>query len=260
MWLLAGSIYGGCKWLTLIDSGLAGSAPLRRTLVYLLFWPGMDARSFLTSAPSVQRPAWSEWSLAFAKTALGMLLIFGLAPLVSNSGEFAAGWVGFAGIVCLLHFGLFHLLSLTWRHYGINSPPIMDAPIKAVSLSDFWGRRWNLAFRELAHTYVFRPLVRRTGVAGATMAVFLVSGVVHDIVISVPAGAGYGLPTLYFLIQGTGVLAERSHRGKPLGLGKGGVGRVFCALLTLAPLPLLFHTAFIERVIVPMLKAIGSIP
>ncbi len=164
-----------------------------------------------------------------------------------------AGWMGMVGITLALHFGTFHLLSTAWRQAGVDARPLMDAPLLATSLNDFWGKRWNLAFRDLAHSYVFQTCVGRWGIAAATMAVFVVSGVIHDVVISLPARAGYGLPTLYFVIQGVGVLFERSRLGKRLGLRHGAVGRIYGAALVLAPVGLLFPPPFVERVIVPML-------
>ena len=38
---------------------------------------------------------------------------------------------------------------------------------------------------------------------------------------------------------------------------RGAIGRAYVALFTLAPLPLLFHRPFVERVILPMLSAFG---
>ena len=90
------------------------------------------------------------------------------------------------------------------------------------------------------------------------MAVFVVSGLVHDLVISLPAGGGYGLPTIYFLIQGVCVMFERSRTGKRIGLRRGIPGWLFCALVVLGPVGLLFHAPFLERVIAPMLEAIGN--
>jgi D-alanyl-lipoteichoic acid acyltransferase DltB (MBOAT superfamily) len=184
---------------------------------------------------------------------LGLALAFCVVPLVTHYDPLLGGWVGMTGIALFLHFGIAHLLSLWWRRWGIDARPIMRSPVLATSLSDFWGRRWNLAFRDVAYNYVFRPLVEKLGGARATLAVFLVSGLVHDLVISLPAGGGWGLPTLYFLLQGSGVLFERSRLGKRLGLGKGVVGRLFCVAIVVGPVALLFHRPFVERVVLPML-------
>ena len=59
--------------------------------------------------------------------------------------------------------------------------------------------------------------------------------VVHDLVISVPAGGGYGGPTLFFALQGVAVLVERSPLGRRVGLGRGWRGWLFTMLVLLAP-------------------------
>ncbi len=87
----------------------------------------------------------------------------------------------------------------------------------------------------------------------------MVSGLIHDLVISLPARGGYGLPTLYFLLQGAGVSVERSRFGKRLGLGHGLRGWCFMLLfLTVAALAL-FHPWFVERVILPFMRAIHAL-
>ena len=257
MWTLALSIYAGLKWLSFADSIEASESTAGRSLGYLLLWPGMNAKSFFAS-PHVEQPRLREWILAVTKLALGVYLVVVAVPFVEHD-RMVAGWIGMTGIAFTLHFGLFHLLSVMWRRANCDARPVMNAPILATSLSDFWSRRWNLAFRDLAHTYVFRRFVGRIGIAGATMAVFVVSGVVRDVAISGAAGGGYGLPTLYFVIQGVGVLFERSRLGKRIGTRKGVIGRLFCAAVILGPVCLLFHPPFVERVVVPMLTVIGSI-
>lgn len=132
----------------------------------------------------------------------------------------------------------------------------MNRPLASKSLSDLWGKRWNRGFRTLAHKLVFRPVRRRYGSVAGTLATFLASGLIHDFVISVPARAGYGLPTAYFLIQGLGIIAERSRIGTALRLSNGVRGRIWLAFIAAAPLPLLFHPWFVTRVILPFLHAI----
>ncbi|MHB8863103.1 MAG: wax synthase family protein [Pirellulaceae bacterium] len=258
MWSLTFSIYAGAKWLSFTADSIPSETTLKRCLGYLLMWPGMDAKSFLASRPSVDRPSRAEWLCAIIKTSFGLVFVAAAVPLVYHY-PLACVWIGMTGIVFTLHFGSFHLLSLAWRRMGIIAPPIMNAPILASSLSDFWGRRWNLAFRDMAHRHIFRPLVGKLGITGATMAVFFVSGIVHDVAISVSARRGFGLPTLYFLLQGVGMLFERSGTGRRMGIGAGPLGRLFCAAVVLGPVMLLFHPPFIEQVVVPMFEAMGRV-
>jgi alginate O-acetyltransferase complex protein AlgI len=166
--------------------------------------------------------------------------------------------MGMLGVVFMLHFGLFHFLSLLWRHNGIKATPLMQNPIAATSLTEFWGRRWNTAFHELAFRFTFRPLRRWTTPAIATLLVFGLSGLIHDAVISFPARGGYGLPTLYFLTQGLGAIIEHTRFGRALELGNGVRGWLFTLAVTVAPLFWLFHPPFIHHVILPMLTAIGA--
>jgi hypothetical protein len=88
--------------------------------------------------------------------------------------------------------------------------------------------------------------------------VFVASGLVHELVISLPTRAGYGLPTAYFALQGLGVVLERSFTGRRLGLDGGAVGRLLAITLTAVPAVALFHPWFVARVAEPFLAAIGA--
>src|SRR5262249_29364390 len=158
-------------------------------LAYLFLWPGMDAARFLDRAARPPRPAAAEWGAALVKIALGALLVWGLARRATG---LVAGWVGVIGLVLMLHSGLFHLIALLWRRAGVDARPLMNAPLRATSLADFWGDRWNRGFSDFAGAVLLRPLHRRLGARGALLAVFVVSGILHDVVISLPAGAGWG--------------------------------------------------------------------
>lgn len=259
MWLLSVVIFAGCKWLTWWGAP-ASRAPVWLHLSYWFAWPGLDAVHFLGSRQrTIRQPGTAEWFFAASKLADGTLLVFGVARFVPESLPSLVGWVGMIGVVLALHFGSFHLLSCLWRSRGIDAQPLMNWPLAAVSLSEFWGRRWNTAFRDLTHRFLFAPLTNRWGPRGAVLVGFLFSGLVHDAVISLPARGGYGGPTLFFLLQGAGLLAERSTIGRSLGLSNGWRGWLFTLLCLLLPAPLLFHPPFVTRVVVPFMQAIGAV-
>jgi alginate O-acetyltransferase complex protein AlgI len=248
MWALAFAIYFACKWSTWRTAPKAG---WRRSLGYLLAWPGMNAKAFLGPlAPAI--PA-VNLSAAIARTIIGATLFFGIARLIP--APFLTGWTGLLGLVLFLHFGLFDLLAFAWQSADVRAEPIMRAPLLARSLGEFWGARWNRAFRDLVHPGIFIPLLKPLGPARATLAVFLVSGLVHDLVISLPAGAGFGLPTLYFLLQGGGILIEKSRWGRCHLRGR--AGRMFAIAVAAVPAPILFHPPFVARVILPFMRAVG---
>jgi D-alanyl-lipoteichoic acid acyltransferase DltB (MBOAT superfamily) len=163
------------------------------------------------------------------------------------------------GLILLLHFGIFHIVGLAWQSLGIAAEPIMRAPLRSQSLSEFWGKRWNLGFRQLSHSFIFVPLHRRLGTGYAGFLVFVISGLLHDLIISVPSRGGYGLPTLYFAIQGGAIVLERSNAGRRFGLGRGKRGWLFMAAITAGPAFWLFHPPFVHNVILPFMKAIGAL-
>jgi alginate O-acetyltransferase complex protein AlgI len=260
MGLLAFALFAGCKWLTWRRTPPAG-IPGWRHWGYLLAWPGLDATAFLLRGPipAGARPTAGEWGSAAAKFLLGGLLLRGLARMIPASQEVLRGWVGMAGIALVLHFGAFHLLSCAWRSAGIDARPLMNRPLASGSVSEFWGKRWNTAFRDLTHRFLFRPLTARWGPRRALVAGFLVSGLVHELLISVPAGGGYGGPTLYFVLQAAALLAERSRAGQTIGLGRGWRGRCFTLLVVGVPAYGLFHPPFVRNVILPLMGALGAV-
>jgi len=263
MWALAFVIYACVKWLTWRRAAAAdapGDVPAWRHAAYLLAWPGLDAEAFLLR-PAAREPTRPEWCFAIAKLALGLTLFFAIARLAPPDSPMLAGWIGMVGIVFTLHFGLFHVLSCAWRARKIDAPTLMNWPLAAATVSEFWGRRWNAAFRDLTHRFLFRPLASRLGASGAGIVGFAFSGLVHDAVISLPARGGWGEPTAYFLLQGSAILFERSGVGKSLGLGNRQriASRLFTAAVLIVPLPLLFHRPFVLHIILPFMHDAGAL-
>jgi hypothetical protein len=258
MWLCAVAIFLGVKWLTWCSARAEGFSGFARSLAYFFLWPGMDARSFLGgNAPP--KPGAAQWAWSFAKLCAGTALMWLVARRVPASLPLVRGWVGLIALILMLHFGSFELLAFAWQRTGINAAPIMRRPLESSSLADFWGKRWNLGFRQLSHEFIFQPMREIAGVPAAMLCVFLFSGLVHELVISVPARAGYGLPTAYFLLQGAGVALERSSAGRWLGLRGGFRGWTFAAVVTASPAFWLFHPQFVIHVVIPFMEAIRAI-
>jgi alginate O-acetyltransferase complex protein AlgI len=257
MWLMAFAIFLGCKWLTL-GNAVRRFESIRsfRAAAYLFAWPGMAAPRFLSPnlAPRISHLVMAKkTALAVARLLLGGLVLFFFARRATE--PILSGWIGMVGIILILHFGLFDVASIGWRALRVDASPIMNHPLRSTSVSEFWGRRWNAAFNDLAVRLVFRPVARHTGAVAATLIAFAVSGFVHELVISLPAGAGFGLPTAYFLLQGFAVLAER----KWTVLSGGTPGWFFTMIVVATPAYWLFHPPFVRRVILPFMQAIGAL-
>jgi hypothetical protein len=258
MWAIAVAEFFAIKLLTL--SHCWRIAPARRVVAYLLLWPGLDAPAFLGLRATARgaKPAKGEWFFAVAKTLGGCVALRWAGANARALSPLLVGWIGMIGFIFALHFGVLHLVSLAWRRAGVEAKPLMRWPLRAHSLVEFWSERWNTAFADAARRFLGRPLARRWGAGRTTMLVFLISGLVHESVISVPARGGWGGPTFYFLLQGLGVGIEKTTWARRHGLGRGFRGWLWTCLMTIAPVPLLFHPAFVTRVMTPLFEKLAA--
>ncbi|HZV00342.1 MAG TPA: membrane bound O-acyl transferase family-domain-containing protein [Planctomycetota bacterium] len=168
------------------------------------------------------------------------LALYVVARALATWSLVAATLVLMPALSLILHFGIFNLASAFWARAGADTGPLFKAPLLATSLGEFWGRRWNLAFSEMTALCVYRPLRETLGRHAALLASFVFSGLLHELAISVPVRAGYGLPTLYFLLHGALVTAERTAGLK---------SRLWTLGWLAVPLPLLFHPPFVRGVL-----------
>lgn len=221
------------------------SAPLTlRQWLAFAFWFGMNPRVFTTRVAPV-RVANHGARNVVAGAALLVLARFAVIVLPQGLARIVATPLLFVGLGLAIHFGAFALLAAFWRRRGVPVEPLFRSPLRAASLGDFWSRRWNLGFVEMLAAGIHRPLRRRIGKSAALLVAFGVSGVLHELAISVPARGGYGLPMLYFLLHGALVLAERRGLLRP--------SRVLTIAALLLPLPLLFPPPFVRGVLWPLI-------
>ena len=258
MWSIVFAMYAGLKWLSWWDARSV-RAHAWRHVAYLFAWPGMDARAFLSNSSRCRSPTPGEWVVAAIKLGCGVALIWSVAPRVGRDNVWLFGWVAMVGLILVLHCGLFHLLSCAWRTIGVDARPLMNSPLLATGVSDFWGHRWNIAFRDLTHRFVFLPLTRQFGPKPALVVGFVISGLIHELAITIPAQSCYGGPIVFFTIQAAALFIERSAWGRRLGLGRGCVGWAFAAVTLIGPVGLLFPTAFVTEIIVPFCHVIGAV-
>jgi hypothetical protein len=171
----------------------------------------------------------------------------------SEEALLAATGLLLVGLSLAFHFGIFNVAAGAWRALGVGCRPLFRAPLRSQSLTEFWSRRWNLAFSEMLALTVYRPLAGAVGRRTAVFLSFLGSGILHELAISVPVRAGYGLPTLYFSLHGLLTLLEQemARRGWPIER-LGWLARLWTLGWLVAPLPLLFHPWFICGVIWPI--------
>jgi alginate O-acetyltransferase complex protein AlgI len=217
--------------------------PARRLGFFFFPWPGMRPELFLNRhAPAtlqVRQPAFYL---------ISGLLCLTLARVAGTAGIL---WLAtpllLAGLSLTVHFGLLGLITSILRSQGYRVRPPFLIPWESTGLNQFWSQRWNRPFTELLAWTVYRPIAKRWGRTPAIWAGFFASGLLHELAISVPVQTGYGLPTLYFLIQAAGVQLEQHWHAPPI------LKCLAMWLWILLPLPLAFPPAFIHQVLFPLI-------
>ena len=270
MWAGAGMMFFSSKVLA-VRAGLAeGCLDGWREIGHFVFlWPGMDPTAFRRDGvvrrssrsdvtADVSRPYAMPRAILCATFGIVLIAIAGRPSPWSN---ILRGWIGMIGTVFVIHFGLFDLLTVWNENRGFECPRLMNQPLRSDSVADFWSRRWNRPYRELIYRFVFIPLRElrrdnfRLSAEWSLAGGFFVSGILHDAIISIPAGAGYGLPTCYFILQAGAMLAERKQ---PIRSWRANNRRLWTFAILLLPLPLLFHPPFVVDVMLPFFEAVST--
>ncbi|HEX5791294.1 MAG TPA: MBOAT family protein [Luteolibacter sp.] len=223
----------------------AGSLPLSWGcyLVFACLWFGMDPGTFRV------RKAGLAWKGDLAVG--GALLLLGLA---GACGVALMGWcqvfIMFLPLSLAFHFGVLRMLKAALRCAGFPVRTLFPNLLLAHGFADFWSQRWNVGYSQMMQRVVGRPIGARCGRMGGLLAVFLISGLLHELAITVPVRAGYGLPTLYFLCHGMLTLLEQKL-GRPF-------GKVFVLAAVILPLGVLFPPEFQREILEPCLAVFGK--
>ncbi|MEZ0372134.1 MAG: MBOAT family protein [Candidatus Sericytochromatia bacterium] len=244
------------KGITGVEARLAGEAslPPLAWFCYGVFWPGMLPSLFATLGAPALPGAGQLMRKGALRLGLGLMLIFAARGAWELSGSYlAVSCLLLPGLSLCLHFGLFNLVAGFWRLFGVPCDSLFQAPLLSRHLSEFWGKRWNLAFTEMTRLTVYQPLLPAWGKPRAALAGFLFSGSLHELAISVPVRAGYGLPISYFVLHGLLLIYERRRyrQGRPIDAHPV-LGRIWTVFWLVLPMPVLFHPPFLAGVVWPI--------
>ncbi len=257
MLAIIGVLLYSMKAVVAVEARAQGSSPLPlgRWLGFAALWPGMRPGPFAGAGAAPLRGAGHLVGHGAGRIVIGFALV-AMARLtwIETRSRLLATTLLLPGLSLIVHFGLFEMLTGAWRWAGVDCKPLFRSPLRSTSLAEFWGRRWNLAFSEMTALALYQPLARRAGRRAALAVSFLGSGLLHELAISVPVRAGYGLPLSYFAMHGSLMMIEGrlARAGRPIGR-RPWVGRAWTLGWLLGPLPILFHRPFLAGVAWPLI-------
>ncbi|WP_448698681.1 MBOAT family protein [Mucilaginibacter sp. AW1-3] len=223
--------------------------------IFASSWAGMRAEPFESLGGPALPNALPMVKFGISRIVIGLVLIAAAHGVValhlpSITNYILVSGLLLVGLSLILHFGLLSISAGMWRRHGANTYLLFRQPATALSLTEFWSKRWNIAFSEMTSVAIFRPLKNRVGAPVALMLSFAFSGLLHELALSLPVNAGYGLPMLYFIIQGLVVLSEKwLVVNNILFLKNKVIARIWVFFWLVVPMPLLFHEQFIKHVV-----------
>ena len=260
VWLMALSALFCMHWVALGESGF-----MRMIWLCSVLMAGMKAIVYREwCAVRNRKLSWSSW-LMFAYLWFGMdpgaflvrrkmewkshALVGSLCLLAGCVGVYICYLLDVRNVVILFicmsigfHFGILRLMTAFWRMQCFPVKLLFRNPLAMRGFRDFWGKRWNLAYSQMMARAVKKPLTPVLGDKGSMFAVFLVSGLLHELAITVPVGGGYGWPTAFFIIHGVICLLEKKDS---IYMG------VVCGVVLVLGVPYLFGQKFLEEIIIP---------
>lgn len=235
---------GGMKGLVYAEWAGEQRLTWSRYAVFAFLWFGMDPASFLSRRKGL---SWKDE----VRTGSWLMAIGTLTAWAVWAMEWRQILVMFVPMSLGFHFGALRVLKGALRAAGFPVRTLFPNPLEARGFGDFWSRRWNVGYSQMMQRLVGRPMEARFGASAGLIAIFLVSGLLHELAITLSVHSGHGLPTLYFSLHGALTLLEKKV-GRPL-------GKVPALLAVALPLGLLFPPAFQSEVIARFLSVFDGV-
>lgn len=88
--------------------------------------------------------------------------------------------------------------------FSLTPKQLFNAPFMASSPRDFWSKRWNMFFRDFFHKIFYKnhKSISYTRAVGSALAIFAISGILHEYVHWSIMGTISGLNFIFFMIHG----------------------------------------------------------
>lgn len=226
-------------------------------------WVGMRAQTFEQLFSKSMPGSWQLIKNGLIRILIGLSLVVlahftAKLDLDKQALFIVTSGIALVGLSLILHFGVLSISAGIWRFFGADTYLLFRQPAKSNSLTEFWGRRWNLAFIEMLSIAVLRPLKTKTGNTTSILLSFLLSGLLHEVAITLPVNAGFGMPTVYFIIQGLAVAAEKEMEKRNIVLLKNKLAaKLWVLFWVVAPIHFLFPNPFIEQIVWPLANLNG---
>lgn len=249
------ALFLGMKAIVTVNSRASGQQPLQflHWLAFAAAWPGMEPRIFTTRRKELLSGSKQLALHGILSIVVGLVFIAASKFIWHKTASKGISTiVFFIGASLVVHFGLFSIVAAGWCQLGFDCKALFHNPLQTCNLREFWGQRWNIGFSEMIATIVYRPLKNDLPIAVGLFVAFALSGLLHEVAISLPVKAGYGRPFAYFLLHGILVAAEYQMATRGIVL-RGWLGRIWTLLWLILPLPILFHQAFLAGVVWPLI-------
>ena len=118
-------------------------------------------------------------------------------------------WAGGAVLILCIFESAVALLRVVYGALGFHLPPLHEAPHLAVTVREFWARRWNRIVARWLHQNIYQPVQARWRRRAGIAATFVFSALLHaDIVFPALGLRGAVSMLTFFLVQGVAVLVE----------------------------------------------------
>ena len=118
---------------------------------------------------------------------IGALIFVGFKfRWISNQYPFSIVW--FMLVAYFSFSGLYDFISGFSMQSGIYFAEMFNSPLTSRSPREFWGKRWNLYFRDVAHRNVFIPIGGSKRPVIAVALVFFISALMHEFLIFASTG------------------------------------------------------------------------